>query len=43
MDALHQLTFFQGGFAQIVPALAVLGALAVALTVVAARSFRIQE
>jgi ABC-2 type transport system permease protein len=43
MDALHQLTFFQGGFAQIIPALAVLGALAAALMVVAARSFRIQE
>jgi ABC-2 type transport system permease protein len=42
MDALHQLTFFQGGFAQIVPALAVLGALAVALTVVAGRTFRVR-
>lgn len=43
MDALHQLTFFQGGFAQIVPALAVLGALAVALTVVAGKTFRVRS
>lgn len=43
MDALHQLAFFQGGFAQIVPALAVLGALAIGLTVLAGRTFRIQE
>jgi len=43
MDALHQLTFFQGGFAQIVPALAVLGTLAAVLTAVAGRTFRIRD
>jgi ABC-type multidrug transport system permease subunit len=43
MDALHQLTFFQGGFAQVLPALVVLGALAAGLTVLAGRVFRIQE
>ena len=43
MDALHKLRFFQGGFADIVPHLAILLGLAVALTVVAGRSFRISD
>jgi ABC-2 type transport system permease protein len=43
MDALHQLTFFQGGFAQIVPALVVLGMLAAMLTFAAGRVFRIRD
>jgi ABC-2 type transport system permease protein len=43
MDALHKLTFFQGGFADIAAHVGVLAGLAVALTAVAGKSFRIRE
>jgi ABC-2 type transport system permease protein len=43
MDALHKLRFFQGGFPDIVPHLGVLLGLAVVLTVVAGRTFRIRD
>jgi len=43
MDALHQLTFFQGGFADIVVQVGVLAALAAALAAVAGRAFRVRE
>jgi ABC-2 type transport system permease protein len=43
MDALHKLRFFQGGFADILPHLEILLALAVVLTAVAGRVFRIQD
>jgi ABC-2 type transport system permease protein len=43
MDALHKLRFFQGGFTDILPHLGVLLALAVVLTAVAGRVFRIQD
>lgn len=43
MDALHKLTFFRGGFADVAPALAVLGTLAVVLTAVAGKAFRIRD
>ncbi len=43
MDALHTLRFFQGGFADILPNLGVLFALAVILSVVAARYFKVRD
>jgi ABC-type multidrug transport system permease subunit len=43
MDALHKLRFFQGGFADILPHLGVLLALAIVLAAAAGRSFRIRE
>jgi ABC-2 type transport system permease protein len=43
MDALHKLRFFQGGFGDIVPNLAVLLSLAVVLTVLAGKTFRIRD
>ena len=43
MDALHRLRFFQGGFGDIVPNLAVLLSLAVVLTVLAGKTFRIRD
>jgi ABC-2 type transport system permease protein len=43
MDALHKLRFFQGGFVDILPNLGILLALAVVLSVVAARTFRIRD
>jgi ABC-2 type transport system permease protein len=43
MDALHKLRFFQGGFADILPHLGVLLTLAIALGIVAGRSFRIRD
>ena len=43
MDALHRLTFFQGGFADIAPQVGVLAGLAAVLTVVAGKAFRIRD
>jgi ABC-2 type transport system permease protein len=43
MDALHKLRFFQGGFADILPNLGILLALAIVLSVIAARSFKVRE
>ena len=43
MDALHKLTFFQGGFADIAVQTGVLAALAAGLTAVAGKAFRIKE
>ena len=43
MDALHKLRFFQGGFAEIWPDLAVLLGLTAVLTAVAVKAFRIRE
>lgn len=43
MDALHQLIFFQGGWADIAPHLGVLLALAIALSLLAGRYFRIRD
>ena len=43
MDALHRLTFFHGGFSDILPQTGVLFALAAVLTVVAGKSFRIRD
>ena len=43
MDALHKLRFFQGGFADILPNLGVLLALAIVLSVLAARYFKIRD
>jgi ABC-2 type transport system permease protein len=43
MDALHKLRFFQGGFGDIVPNLAVLLSLAAVLTVLAGKTFRIRD
>ena len=43
MDALTKLRFFQGGFADIVPHLAVLLGLSAALTAVAVKAFRVRE
>jgi ABC-2 type transport system permease protein len=43
MDALHKLRFFQGGFADILPHLAVLLTLAIVLTAVAGKAFRIRD
>ncbi|HMA53028.1 MAG TPA: ABC transporter permease [Acidobacteriota bacterium] len=43
MDALHKLTFFQGGFADIAVQAGVLAALAAVLTAVAGKAFRIKE
>jgi ABC-2 type transport system permease protein len=43
MDALHRLTFFQGGFADIALQVGVLVGLAAVLTVVAGKVFRIRD
>lgn len=43
MDALHALRFFQGGVRDILPHLGILLALAAALSVLAARTFRIRD
>ncbi len=43
MDALHQLTFFQGGLADIAVSVGVLAGLAVVLTAVAGKAFRVRE
>ncbi len=43
MDALHRLTFFQGGFADIAVSVGVLAALAAVLTAAAGKAFRIRE
>ena len=43
MDALHRLTFFQGGFADIAPQVGVLAGLAIALTAIAGKVFRIRD
>lgn len=43
MDALHRLRFFQGGFVDILPNLGILLTLAVVLSAVAARTFRIRD
>jgi len=43
MDAIHKLRFFQGGFADILPNLGILLALAVVLAVVAGRAFKIRD
>ena len=43
MDALTKLRFFQGGLGDILPHLGILLALSIVLSVVAARSFRIQD
>jgi ABC-2 type transport system permease protein len=43
MDALHKLRFFQGGFMDILPHLGVLLTLAIALGVVAGRTFRVRD
>jgi ABC-2 type transport system permease protein len=43
MDALHKLTFFQGRFADIAAPVGVLAALAVVLTVLAGKFFRIRD
>jgi ABC-type multidrug transport system permease subunit len=43
MDALHKLRFFSGGFSDIIPHLAILLGLAIALTVVAGRYFKIRD
>ena len=43
MDALHRLTFFQGGFADIALQVGVLAGLAAVLTVVAGKVFRIRD
>jgi ABC-2 type transport system permease protein len=43
MDALHKLRFFQGGFGDILPHLGILLGLAIVLSVVAARAFKIRE
>jgi ABC-2 type transport system permease protein len=43
MDALHKLRFFQGGFADILPHLAVLLTLAIVLAAVAGKAFRIRD
>ncbi len=43
MDALHRLTFFQGGFADIALQVGVLAGLAAVLTVVAGKAFRIRD
>jgi ABC-2 type transport system permease protein len=43
MDALHKLRFFQGGFGDILPNLGVLLALAIVLSVLAARYFRVRD
>lgn len=43
MDALHALRFFQGGLRDILPALGILLTLAIALSALAARTFRIRD
>jgi len=43
MDALHKLRFFNGGFSDILPHLGVLLGLAIVLTVVAGRYFKIRD
>jgi ABC-2 type transport system permease protein len=43
MDALHRLTFFQGGFADIALQVGVLAGLAMILTAVAGKAFRIRD
>ncbi|OGD21504.1 MAG: hypothetical protein A2W03_12095 [Candidatus Aminicenantes bacterium RBG_16_63_16] len=43
MDALHKLRFFSGGFTEILPNLGILLALAIVLTVVAGRYFKIRD
>jgi ABC-2 type transport system permease protein len=43
MDALHKLTFFHGGFADVLPHLGILLALAFVLTAVAGKFFRIRD
>jgi ABC-2 type transport system permease protein len=43
MDALHRLTFFRGGFSDILPHLGILLALSIVLTVIAGRYFKIRE
>jgi ABC-2 type transport system permease protein len=43
MDALHKLRFFQGGFSEIWPHLAVLLALAAVLAAIAGKAFRVRE
>jgi len=43
MDALHRLTFFQGGFADIALQVGVLAGLAIILTAVAGKVFRIRD
>lgn len=43
MDALNKLTFFHGGFADILPHLGILFTLAVVLTAVAGKFFRIRD
>jgi ABC-2 type transport system permease protein len=43
MDALHKLTFFRGGFSDILPHLGILLALSIALTVIAGRYFKIRD
>jgi len=43
MDALHKLRFFSGGFSDILPHLGILAALAIVLTVVAGRYFKIRD
>jgi ABC-2 type transport system permease protein len=43
MDALHKLTFFQGDFADIVLQLGVLATLALVLTAVAGKTFRVRD
>jgi ABC-type Na+ efflux pump permease subunit len=43
MDALHKLTFFRGGFSDILPHLGILLALSIVLTVIAGRYFKIRD
>ena len=43
MDALHKLRFFQGGFSDILPHLGILLGLAIVLTVLAGRYFKIRD
>jgi len=43
MDALHKLTFFRGGFSDILPHLGILLALSMVLAVIAGRYFKIRE
>jgi ABC-2 type transport system permease protein len=43
MDALHKLRFFQGGFGDIMPHLGILLALAIVLSAVAARAFKVRD
>jgi ABC-2 type transport system permease protein len=43
MDGLHRLTFFRGGFPDILPHLGILLALSVVLTVIAGKYFKIRD